>query len=141
MSEQKDHFCTWPLCKSCKQLQSLLRSRHFEQIDKKYFYDAYSVRITYSVQEDVHNGQSCRKFGEKEKHYTNILVYPLLRCFKQSDIDPDNDNEINCSNDKLNYYNPDSGLQCSSHGCSSETWSSVSHAQVILNPPKIILDE
>lgn len=115
------------LCRDCDDLHTFLidegRMRSSWTTEKYHemkelIYPDLELEVTYEVVDRSHDGSCLNPTNEKEKRYTTIDFYPLLRSFKQSDIG--HSRTIRLDHPKLCFYKL---VPSSMRVCCSETHS------------------
>lgn len=120
------------LCKKCHSRREKIMD---DRIGHKLIYDDYSLEVTYQVDNTDHDGDCGYPYNSVNKIYQDTVIYPLLKIFKQKDID-DRQKTIDLDNHKLIYYTIDNeGASC------CRTYRTIIKAKVIITPPEITLDD
>lgn len=94
------------ICSECLKIQIALNADddyEEKKILEDIIYKDYEMQITYDLTRKEHDGY-CSDHGEiTERNYKNTVIYPLLKAFKNSDIDKRGN--VSLLNQKLIYYN------------------------------------
>jgi len=95
-SKQQDNICD-----ECSTIQYNLIYRR--SIDEKLIYPQYSLELTFVIEQPYHDGYCSDPCDKGYETVRETATFPLLRIFKDADMDHEND-EIDSDHPKLTYY-------------------------------------
>ncbi|MBA3284511.1 MAG: hypothetical protein H0U27_05555 [Nitrosopumilus sp.] len=98
----KDYYVNGYKCRSCEEfIERLFRNK----LEKNEIYEGYVLEVTYEITNEDHDGYCSDGYDFKDHNHTKILKLQVPKILTNDDFN--DDNEIDLSNRKLLYFEPD----------------------------------